>query len=828
MIKTITSNSLFKTIALGGILSLFSNQTNAQVSLTTIGSPYIQNFDGLANTGTGLTFAIPGWSIFETGTNANQLYSASTGSSNSGETYSFGAAASSDRALGSLASGSLLSSYGASFINNTGSYITDLGIEYQGEQWRSGDVLDVKDSLVFEYSTDATSLSTGTWIPVTSLNFKSPITTAAAGLLDGNLGANQSIVSGSITNLAIPIGATVWVRLKDVNITGSDDGLSVDNFVLVPSFMPRLNIMDVTVMEGATGTTAFNFYAYLSVPAGAGGVTFDITTTDNTALAPGDYVTNTLTTQTIPQGANTYTFVVLVNGDGTQELNEDFFVNVSNVSNALLEDGVGLGNIINDDIIPPSITMQPENFTACNGSMAMFLSQAFGDPTPTVQWQISTNGGALWTDIPFQTTDMLMFTATISENGNMYRSVYTNSEGADTSYEATLFVNPTYNLNVTDSVCNNASYQFPDGTIINNITSTVSHTSNLTTAMFGCDSIINTTINVNPIYNVSENAGVCMGGDYTYPDGTIHTNITADESYISNLQTLLGCDSIVTTNLTVNPYSQITANSGNVQACGDVAADFGIVATGNNNTYQWFYDLVGGSDFGLIDGTYTEINFDTDTMTIQQLLTGNYNNYYVYCEVTNEFGCMTRSDNDTIIANELPVVDFDYLSDGMITNVCADMNDTLALSGGFPLGGVYSGPMVFNDTLRAFTLYNTSGAGNYEFEYSYVDVVTGCSNTAIDTLFIDWCMGINDQDNLSMNVNLFPNPAHNKLSIEFATEVNSAKISLVNVIGQIVLTESINSRTSKVELNLSSIETGVYYLLILNGAERTVKKVIVE
>lgn len=815
MIKTITSNSLFKTIVLGGMLSLFSNQANAQVSLATIGTPYTQDFDGLANTGTGLTIAIPGWSIFETGTNANQLYSTGTGSSSTGDTYSYGSTAASDRALGSIASGSLVSSYGVSFVNNTGSYITDLGIEYQGEQWRSGDVNDVKDSLVFEYSTDATSLSTGTWTPVTALNFKSPITTATAGLLDGNLFANQTIVSGSINNLAIPLGATVWVRLKDVNISGSDDGLSIDNFVLVPSFMPRLNIMDVTAMEGATGTTVFNFYAYLSVPAGAGGVTFDITTNDNTAFAPGDYATKTLTTQTIPQGASTYTFTVLVNGDGTQELDEDFSVNISNVANALLEDGVGLGTIINDDIVPPSITTQPENFTACNGTVAMFISQAFGDPTPTVQWQVSTNGGALWTDIPAQTTDILMFTATISENGNMYRSIYTNSEGADTSYEATLSVNPTYNLNAVDSVCNNSSYQFPDGAIINNITSTVSHTSNLTT-MFGCDSIINTTINVNPVYNLTEAAGVCMGGDYTYPDGTVHTNITADESYVSNMQTLLGCDSIITTNLTVNPYSQITANSGNVQACGDVSADFGLVATGNNNTYQWFFDLVGGSDFGLIDGTYTEINFDTDTMTIQQLITGNYNNYYVFCEVTNEFGCVTRSENDTISVNPFPTASY-----SSVVNVASvDFTDlsTDAFTYDWSFGdGNFSTAQSPSHTYAAngtYTVCLTVTSVN-----GCVDSV--CSFVTIQEIFIN-------ELNSATAISVFPNPAHDKLSVEFAAEINVAKVSMVNMIGQVVLTESLNSKTRKVELNLTTIETGVYYLLIENGAERAVKKVIVE
>ena len=49
-------------------------------------------------------------------------------------------------------------------------------------------------------------------------------------------------------------------------------------------------------------------------------------------------------------GNVSYTFDVLVNGDTTPEANETFFVNVTNVTNAVVTDGQGLGTIVNDDI----------------------------------------------------------------------------------------------------------------------------------------------------------------------------------------------------------------------------------------------------------------------------------------------------------------------------------------------------------------------------------------------------------------------------------------------------------------------------------------------
>ncbi len=71
-----------------------------------------------------------GWFFSEGGTNGNTTYTAGTGSSATGDTYSFGATGSTDRALGTLRSGTLLPNMGACFVNNTGAAITSLAIAY--------------------------------------------------------------------------------------------------------------------------------------------------------------------------------------------------------------------------------------------------------------------------------------------------------------------------------------------------------------------------------------------------------------------------------------------------------------------------------------------------------------------------------------------------------------------------------------------------------------------------------------------------------------------------------------------------------------------------
>ncbi len=209
-----------------------------QISLASLNTAYTQNFDGLANTGTGsstLSGTLAGWNISESGSNANATYTADTGNSNAGDTYSYGAAGSTDRALGSIASGSLVSRWGAQFVNNTGSQITQLLVAYTGEEWRMGQASrGTNDQITFEYSTNATSLNTGTWTAVSALTYNSTDITGTAGLRDGNNASYRTALSTAISGLNIPAGQTFWIRFVDVNIAASDDGLAIDDFSITP------------------------------------------------------------------------------------------------------------------------------------------------------------------------------------------------------------------------------------------------------------------------------------------------------------------------------------------------------------------------------------------------------------------------------------------------------------------------------------------------------------------------------------------------------------------------------------------------------------------
>jgi LPXTG-site transpeptidase (sortase) family protein len=252
------------------------------VSLTSLGVPYTENLNTLAISGTSSSVPI-GWDFSEALANANITYTAGTGSSTTGDTYSFGSASSSERAFGGLQSGSLRTTIGTQFVNNTGSTINYLRIQYTGELWRLG-ATGRQDRLDFQYSTNATSLTTGTWTDVNALDFSTPNTTAPTGARDGNLPANRTQINATVGGLSIPNGDRFWIRWTDLDIAGAEDGLAIDDFSLIPESNPavvsilRVNpsptnsqsvIYSVTFNKTVTGVDSADFSVFSSGLSGA-------------------------------------------------------------------------------------------------------------------------------------------------------------------------------------------------------------------------------------------------------------------------------------------------------------------------------------------------------------------------------------------------------------------------------------------------------------------------------------------------------------------------------------------------------------------------------
>ena len=87
----------------------------------------------------------------------------------------------------------------------------------------------------------------------------------------------------------------------------------------------------------------------------------------------------------------------------------------------------------------PAVTTNPDDQTVQPGTSVTFSAAASGVPTPTVRWQVSTDG-TTFSNISGATSTSYTHTATAGEDGNEYRAVFLNSAGTATTTAATLRV----------------------------------------------------------------------------------------------------------------------------------------------------------------------------------------------------------------------------------------------------------------------------------------------------------------------------------------------------------------------------------------------------
>jgi gliding motility-associated-like protein len=142
-----------------------------------------------------------------------------------------------------------------------------------------------------------------------------------------------------------------------------------------------------------------------------------------------------------------------------------------------------------------------------------------------------------------QGESILLGGASQTTAGIYYDTLSTN-KGCDSVLRTTLTVNPVYLTNLTAEICQGESILLGGA----NQTAAGIYYDTLATSK-GCDSVLRTTLTVNPTFSINQTATICQGDSIYLAEAFRYTA----GIYIDSFSTDKGCDSIITTTLYVSP-----------------------------------------------------------------------------------------------------------------------------------------------------------------------------------------------------------------------------------------------------------------------------------
>ncbi len=127
--------------------------------------------------------------------------------------------------------------------------------------------------------------------------------------------------------------------------------------------------------------------------------------------------------------------------------------------------------------------------------------------------------------------------------------------------------------------------------------------------------------------------------------------------------------------------------------------------------------------------------------------------------------------------------------------------------------------------------YPNDAVGISTIEYTFFNIDNEDENVTITVKFDTSPQSVGE--NILKNTwvsNAYPNPATNFVNIDYKLpkEVQYANVKIVNLLGSVVKQQQLNSQSNNVKINLSDLNSGIYfYSVFVNGEAYNTKKLIV-
>jgi len=175
-------------------------------------------------------------------------------------------------------------------------------------------------------------------------------------------------------------------------------------------------------------------------------------------------------------------------------------------------------------------------------------------------------------------------------------------------------------------------------------------------------------------------------------------------------------------------------------------------------------------------------------------------------------GCESTSDTIYVVINPLPEVSFNLIKDTFCLSELP-----ILLSGGLPIGGVYSGQSIENGQL----ISDLINPGIQQIYYTYIDSNT-CMNTAENFIYIDICSNT-DYVEIVSDIKIIPNPTSGKFRIQTNNITSEMDLEVYDIKGRII----IENQSVENEIDLTMIANGTYFIKIRVGKRVIFKKLII-